>query len=83
MTRINYVRVNWQDYPDSSTPLSSDNLNNMDNGLAALYQDVADLEEAVAVLTLRVAELEGGSDDLISGEETFPVSEEPVGGGNS
>lgn len=47
MPRLNYQKVNWEDAPSTATPLNAENLDNMDNGLAALYQDVADLEEAV------------------------------------
>lgn len=47
MPRLNYQKVNWEDAPSNATPLSAENLDNMDNGLAALYQDVADLEEEV------------------------------------
>ena len=74
MTRINYERVNWQDYPNTPTPLNSDNLNNMDNGLASLYADVADLEAALEELVARVDALTN-EDDLLSGEEVVDVSE--------
>lgn len=47
MPRLNYQKVNWEDAPSTATPLNAENLDNMDNGLAALYQDVADLEEEV------------------------------------
>lgn len=42
-----YERVNWQDAPDKTTPLSAANLNNMDNGIAALYYDVGILEQLI------------------------------------
>ena len=40
-----YERVNWQDAPDKSTPLSAENLNIMDNAIDALYFDVGELAE--------------------------------------
>ena len=47
MTSLDYQTVNWQDAPSVETPLSAENLNNMDNGIASLYRDVEALEEAV------------------------------------
>ena len=38
--RLEYERINWEDAPSRATPLSADNLNQMDNALAALYADV-------------------------------------------
>ena len=51
---LEYERVNWEDAPSRSTPLSADNLNNMDNAIAALVDYIYRLED-------RVIELEGGS----------------------
>lgn len=44
MPRLVYERIYWEDAPSINTPLSAENLNNMDNGLASLYADVGDLE---------------------------------------
>lgn len=51
---LEYERVNWEDAPSRVTPLSADNLNNMDNAIAALSDYIYRLED-------RVVELEGGS----------------------
>lgn len=50
MPRLDYEKVNWEDAPSDTTPLSAENLNNMDNGIAALYADVGDLEDAQATI---------------------------------
>lgn len=47
MTSLDYQRVNWEDAPSVATPLSAENLSNMDNGIASLYRDVEALETAV------------------------------------
>lgn len=37
-----YTRVNWSDAPDTSTPISADNLNQMDAGIASLDAEKQD-----------------------------------------
>lgn len=80
MPRLDYVEIDWEDAPSTRTPLNSSNLNLMDRGIAALYQDVADLELALQALTDRVEALENPEgEELTSGEEQQPVNEDPVG----
>lgn len=74
MPRLDYTEIDWEDAPSTRTPLNSSNLNLMDRGIAALYQDVADLEQLVTDLTARVEALENSGEELTSGEETNPVS---------
>lgn len=45
-----YTRTNWEDAPSNKTPMSADNLNNIENGLAGLYSEVEILERAVEQL---------------------------------
>lgn len=78
--RLDYQRVNFQDAPSVATPLSAANLNVMDQGLLALYLDMAEvetrlsaLEEALAALTARVTALENPE----------PAPTEPTGGETS
>ena len=47
LPRLDYQRIGWQDAPSQATPLDADNLNIMDNGLAALYADVGILDDFV------------------------------------
>ena len=68
MPRLDYTEIGWEDAPSTATPLNSSNLNIMDRGIAALYQDVADLEQLVADLTTRVEALENPEQELTSGE---------------
>lgn len=68
MPRLDYTEIGWEDAPSTATPLNSSNLNIMDRGIAALYQDVADLEQLVADLTARVEALENPEQELTSGE---------------
>lgn len=39
-----YTRVNWQDYPNTSTPINAANLNKMDAGIAALDTKITNIE---------------------------------------
>lgn len=47
MPSLDYQRVNWEDAPSRNTPISAENLGNMDNGLASLYRDVAVIEDEI------------------------------------
>ena len=51
MPSITYVPVNWEDAPSTNTPISSDNLNTMDTGIASLYNDVAAIEEELSEIS--------------------------------
>lgn len=47
---LEYERVNWEDAPSRVTPLSADNLNNMDNAIAALCDYIYRLENRIVDL---------------------------------
>lgn len=47
MPRLNYTKINWENAPSTNTPITAENLDHMDNGLAALYADVGELESAI------------------------------------
>lgn len=44
---MEYDRVNWEDSPSTSTPLTAENLNKMDAGIAALYTATTQLQNDV------------------------------------
>lgn len=50
MPRLEYERINWENAPSTETPLNAENLNIMDNAIAALFSYLGELEEAVANL---------------------------------
>lgn len=54
---LEYERVNWEDAPSRVTPLSADNLNNMDNAIAALSDYIYRLENRVAELESHPAKI--------------------------
>lgn len=33
MAELTYTRVNWKDYPNLTTPINAENLNNIENGI--------------------------------------------------
>lgn len=45
---MTYVRVNWKDFPDTSTPVDAANLNNMDAGIAAAATTSTTLDQFAA-----------------------------------
>ena len=47
MPRLKYERINWEDAPSTATPLNAENLNTMDNAIAALFSYLGELEEIV------------------------------------
>ena len=50
MPRLEYERINWEDAPSTETPINAENLNIMDNAIAALFSYLDELEETVANL---------------------------------
>lgn len=43
----NYSRVNWKNYPDTTTPINAENLNKMDSAIEELYVQAKELQVAV------------------------------------
>lgn len=57
ISQFDYDPINWEDYPATSTPLSSANLNKMDQ---AIYQLAAILNE----MTTHINEIEGLNESI-------------------
>lgn len=47
MPRLEYERINWENAPSTETPLNAENLNIMDNAIAALFSYLGELEQRV------------------------------------
>ena len=47
---VSYDRVNWADYPATTTPVNATNLNKMDKGIADLTNEVNSVESSVGNL---------------------------------
>lgn len=47
MHSTEYERINWQDEPSKSTPISADNLNKMDRAIYEHYQDIKSIHQAL------------------------------------
>lgn len=45
MPTVDFKRITWQDFPNKTTPISAANLNRLEEGVAGLYHDLADIEE--------------------------------------
>lgn len=45
---IDYDRINFQDFPDTTTPLSAENLNKMDSAIDDLVTEVNSQEETIS-----------------------------------
>lgn len=43
--KVDFERLHWENYPSTDTPLNADNLNRLEEGVAGLYSDVAEIEE--------------------------------------
>ena len=43
-----YNKINWEDSPSTSTPLTAENLNHMDDGIEAATQAITELEASIA-----------------------------------
>ena len=55
MPRLEYERINWENAPSTETPLNAENLNIMDNAIAALFGYLGELEQRVDNLSLQDA----------------------------
>lgn len=55
---ITYTRVNWVDLPETDTPLSSENLNNMDYGIKQVSDLANELDDAVGDIGLPLTDAE-------------------------
>ena len=79
--RIEYEQVNWEDAPSINTPLSADNLNNMDTAIASLFADLAVVWDIVKDLDIEeirsaVASITGKADlasPAFTGTPTAPT----------
>ena len=43
--RVDFERLQWENYPSTNTPLNADNLNRLEEGVAGLYSDVSEIQE--------------------------------------
>ena len=80
LPRLDYEQINWVDAPSRETPLSAENLNKMDTGLAALYDDMGVLDEIVrgtGGLEDQIDEFEEQVNDKIDELEDYIDTEMP------
>lgn len=54
--KVDFRRLTWENYPSTETPINADNLNRLEEGVAGLYSDVAEIEE----------ELDGGVGEYVT-----------------
>lgn len=43
--KVDFERLQWENYPSTNTPLNADNLNRLEEGVAGLYSDVSEIQE--------------------------------------
>jgi hypothetical protein len=63
---MSYTKVNWENFPSRKTPLSAENLNLMDNTIAALDSDMATAKSNVTELLSDMSTAKGNITDLLS-----------------
>ena len=54
---MSYERVNWTDYPSTTTPISAENLNIMDEGIANNAADISDIQEDISDINSSLTQL--------------------------
>ena len=59
-----YKRVNWKDYPDTTTPVNATNLNQMDEGIAAVDQELTTQKETATDMQDTIDQLNTGLSEL-------------------
>ena len=45
---IDYERMEWEDYPSTETPISAENLNHLEEGIAGLYSERYEMQSNIA-----------------------------------
>ncbi len=58
-----YTRVNWADYPATTTPVNAENLNKMDAGIAGLTSEINSVESDVSALNSSLTDNYGGTNN--------------------
>lgn len=59
-----YKKVGWKDYPDTTTPVNATNLNQMDEGLAAVDQELTTQKENATDMQDTIDQLNTGLSEL-------------------
>jgi hypothetical protein len=65
---ISYTKTNWQDLPTKATPLSADNLNKIENGIADSVNGVNTNAHDIAELQTRISQITSGGLGYVSYE---------------
>lgn len=63
---MSYTKVNWENFPSRQTPLSAENLNLMDDAIAALDSDMTTAKGNITELLSDVGDAKGDITDLKS-----------------
>lgn len=45
---MSYTKKTWKNYPDTTTPITADNLNHMENGIADAHTDIAAINTSLS-----------------------------------
>lgn len=59
-----YKKVGWKDYPDTTTPVNATNLNQMDEGIAAVDQELTTQKENATDMQDTIDQLNTGLSEL-------------------
>ena len=59
-----YKKVGWKDYPDTTTPVNATNLNQMDEGIAAVDQELTTQKETATDMQDTIDQLNTGLSEL-------------------
>ena len=59
-----YKKVGWKDYPDTTTPVNATNLNQMDEGIAAVDQELTTQKENATDMQDMIDQLNTGLSEL-------------------
>lgn len=56
--KVNFQRLTWENYPSTETPINADNLNRLEEGIAGLYSDMAEVEEGIDETSAQVSTMQ-------------------------
>ena len=78
MGLFDYIKKNWKDYPDTSTPVNAANLNHMDNQIAKLSEGANSHEESIGTIEDRLDGIDSSLNE-IENKFVFSSNETLVG----
>ena len=75
---VEYERINWRDFPSTSTPVNAENMNKMDAAIAALVSETNSKEGDITEINSKIASLQSSKQDASTAINTSNIGSQRV-----